>query len=145
MADKTVLLVEDKPSDVRLVMEALKETGFKASVSVVGNGEEAIDFLLKTGRYEKAPTPDLILLDLKLPKKNGHEIIQKVRETDGISNMPIIVLSNSDSATDVEKSYKYRANCYLVKPINMPDFIDLVKTIEKFWLNDVTLPKKHGI
>lgn len=141
MTEITLLLVEDKPSDVRLVMEAFKETGIHANMSVVGNGEDAINFLLKKGQYSDAPRPDLILLDLKLPKKNGHEVIKKVRETDDISLIPIIVLSNSDAEPDIQKAYKYQANCYITKPFKMSEFVETVKLIEKFWLNRVKLPK----
>jgi two-component system, chemotaxis family, response regulator Rcp1 len=141
MAEISLLLVEDKPSDVRLVMEAFKETSIHTNLSVVGNGEDAINFLLKKGQYSDAPRPDLILLDLKLPKKNGHEVIEKVRETPSVATIPIIVLSNSDSAADIQKAYKHQANCYITKPFKMSEFIEVVKLIEKFWFNHVKLPK----
>ena len=141
MAEVTILLVEDKPSDVRLVMEAFKETSLHTNMSVVGNGEDAINFLLKKGQYADAPRPDLILLDLKLPKKNGHEVIKKVRDTENISLIPIIVLSNSDADPDIQKAYKEQANCYITKPFKMSEFVEVVKLIEKFWLNHVKLPK----
>ena len=140
MKEITVLLVEDKPSDVRLVVEAFKENAIHSNISVVGDGVEALKYLFKKGSYKNAPTPGLILLDLKLPKKGGLEVLKKVKETSELNNIPIIVLSNSDAENDIKKSYNYMANCYITKPFKMADFIDVVKDIEKFWLNRAKLP-----
>ena len=137
----TILLVEDKPSDVRLIVEAFKENKIHSNISVVGDGEEALKFLFKKGPYKDAPDPNIVLLDLKLPKKNGHEVLKKLKGTEELQKIPVIILSNSDAEKDIEKSYGCHANCYITKPFKMADFIDVVKDIEKFWLNSVKLPK----
>ncbi|MFP4466144.1 MAG: response regulator [Candidatus Goldiibacteriota bacterium] len=140
MAELSVLLVEDKPSDVRLVIEAFKQTKIQNNLSVVSTGEEALKFLRKTGKYKDAPRPDIILLDLKLPGKSGHDVLKSIKEDEKLMTIPVIMLTHSDSPADIKKSYKYNANCYITKPFKMKDFIELVKYIEKFWFNYVKLP-----
>jgi len=140
MAILSVLLVDDKPSDVRLVVEAFKESKVQNNLSIVGDGEEAISFLKQEGKYQNAPRPGLVLLDLRLPKLSGLEVLKRIKEDESISSIPVIVLSNSDAESDITKAYKSMANCYIVKPFAMAEFIEVVKYIEKFWLNCVKLP-----
>jgi chemotaxis family two-component system response regulator Rcp1 len=137
----SILLVEDKPSDVRIIIEAFKQTNIQNNLSVIGNGEDAISFLMRTGNYRDAPKPDIILLDLKIPKRNGIEVLQEIKKNSSLNSIPVIILSNSDLEVDIAKAYKYQANCYLTKPLKMIDFIEQVKFIEKFWLNYVKLPR----
>lgn len=141
MNTMSVLLVEDKPADVRLVVEAFKANNINNSLSVVSNGEDAVDFLKKKGKFSDAPRPDIVLLDLKIPRKNGHEVLQEIKEDSNLCTIPVIVLSNSDADNDINKSYKYQANCYITKPFKMSEFIEVIKFIERFWLNYVKLPR----
>ncbi len=142
MAKLSVLVVEDKPSDVRLVVEAFKESKVQNNLSIVGDGEEAVNFLKQKGKYKDAPRPDIVLLDLKLPKMGGLEVLKQIKEDENISSIPVVVLSNSDAENDINKSYQYKANCYITKPFAISEFIEIVKYIEKFWLNYVKLPVK---
>ena len=141
MSMPTILLVEDRPSDVRVIVEAFKANNMHNNLSVVGNGEDAVQFLKQKGKYNEAPRPDIVLLDLKIPKLDGHEVLRQIKEDKNLQTIPVIILSNSDSDADINKSYKYHANCYLTKPFKMVDFIEVVKFIEKFWLSYVKLPK----
>lgn len=141
MSNMSILLVEDNPSDVRLIIEAFKQTNILNTISLVGNGEDAISFLMKTGPYKDAPRPEIILLDLKIPKKNGIEVLQVIKSDGSLSAIPVIILSNSDAESDIAKAYKYQANCYLTKPLRMNDFIEQIKLIERFWMNHVKHPK----
>ncbi|MBN2754520.1 MAG: response regulator [Candidatus Goldbacteria bacterium] len=140
MAILSVLLVDDKPGDVRLVVEAFKESRVQNNLSIVGDGEEAISFLKQEGKYQNAPRPNLVLLDLRLPGLNGLEVLKQIKGNEKISGIPVIVLSNSDSEADINSAYKYMANCYIVKPFAMAEFIEVVKYMEKFWMNCVRLP-----
>ncbi len=136
-----VLLIEDNPGDVRLTMEALKERN-SCSLSVVENGEEAINFLRKHYLYENAPRPDIILLDINLPKKNGYEVLEEIKNDSDLKTIPIIILTSSSSKRDITKCYALHTNCYITKPINADDFINVVKFIEDFWFRIVELPRK---
>ena len=135
-----ILLVEDNPGDVLLTQEAFREGRYLPNLSVVEDGEEALIFLRRQGIYKDAFRPDLILLDLNLPRKDGRELLAEVKEDLDLRYIPIIVLTTSNAEQDVRRAYKLHANCYLTKPIDMDDFVKKVRSIEEFWLNVVRLP-----
>lgn len=135
-----ILLVEDNPGDAFLTKEALRESRFSHRLSVVEDGEEAIQFLRREGKYHDAPWPDLILLDLNLPKMDGRELLAEIKEDTQLRHIPVIVLTTSDARQDVWGAYKLHANCYLTKPIQMEDFLQKVRSVEDFWLTVVRLP-----
>lgn len=139
-----ILLVEDNPGDIRLTKEALKEeevrSGFRNRLYVVNDGVEALEFLRRSGEYTDAVRPDLILLDLNLPRKNGREVLADAKSDPELRTIPIVVLSTSESPDDVVKSYSLYANCYITKPADLEDFVSAVKRIQDFWLALVALP-----
>ena len=139
-----ILLVEDNPADVRLTQEALKEEKLHINLSVVNDGVEAIDFLRKKGKYSNAVKPDLILLDLNLPKKDGREVLKEIKSDDSLKFIPVVVLTVSRAEEDVFKSYNLHANCYITKPLDLNQFSRVVKSIKDFWLTIVKLPS-NGI
>lgn len=141
MRTKSVLLVEDRPADVRLVLEALRANNINNSLSVVSNGEDAISFLRQTGNFGGAPRPDIIFLDLKIPRKSGLEVLREIKEDKDLYTIPVIVLSTSDAETDINRSYQYHANCYIIKPFKISDFIEVVKHIDMIWFNFAKLPR----
>lgn len=136
-----ILLVEDSPGDIRLTKEALKESRIYNSLHVVTDGIEAMDFLNKAGNYIDVPTPDLILLDLNLPKKNGFEVLGEIKGNPGLQAIPVIALTTSESEKDILLSYKMHANCFISKPVEYDSFFNVIKSIEDFWLIIVKLPK----
>lgn len=135
-----ILLVEDSPGDVRLTKEALKESKLKNNLHVVNDGAEAMNFLYKKGNYADTPRPDLILLDLNLPKKDGREVLAEIKADENLKFIPVVVLTVSKSEEDIHRSYGLHANCYIVKPIDFGQFITVVKAIENFWFTIVKLP-----
>ena len=135
-----ILLVEDNPGDVLLTKEAFREGRLAHHLSVVGDGEDAMRFLLRSGAYENAPRPDLILLDLNLPRKDGREVLAEIKENPALHHIPVIVLTTSEAEADVWNAYKLHANCYLTKPIQMDDFFKKIRLVEDFWLTVVRLP-----
>jgi len=135
-----ILLVEDNEGDILLTTEALEEKKIINKVSVVKDGNKAIDFLNKKNEYKKAELPNLILLDINLPKKNGHEVLQYIKTNDKFKHIPIIMLTTSSSEKDIITSYKHYANCFITKPVEVNDFIEAVTKIENFWVNIVQLP-----
>jgi CheY-like chemotaxis protein len=135
-----VLLVEDSPGDVRLTQEAFRDVDPSTHLHVVSDGVEAIAFLRQEGVYVHAPRPDLILLDLNLPKMDGREVLAEIKGDDGLSTIPTVVLTTSDADMDVLKSYQLRANAYLTKPVQFDAFQSLVKSIHEFWLTKAKLP-----
>lgn len=137
-----VLLVEDNPGDVRLTQEAFKECGNKVDLEVVMDGVEALSFLKKEGVYADKTTPDLILLDLNLPKWDGRQVLQKIKNDDALLRIPVVVLTTSNAAADVLKSYDLYANCFVSKPINFDDFLKIINHIQLFWLETAILPSK---
>jgi len=137
-----ILLVEDNEGDILLTTEALEEKKIVNKISVARDGQEALDFVLKRGDYKDAPTPDLILLDVNLPKKNGHEVLQIIKTTESTQRIPVIMLTTSSSEKDINLSYKHHANCYITKPVEVGAFLEAITTIEDFWLTIVKLPKK---
>ncbi len=144
MSSKSVdlLLVEDNPGDVRLTREALKEAKVRNNLYVVEDGVEATAFLHKEGKYADAPRPDVILLDLNLPKKNGPELLAEIKQDPDLRYIPVVILTSSSSEEDIIRSYNLHANCYITKPVNLERFLDVVKSIDNFWLSVVTLPPK---
>ncbi len=138
-----ILLVEDNPGDVRLTEEALKEGKVANKVSVVADGMEAMDFLHRAGKYTSAPIPDLILLDLNLPKKNGREVLAEIKMDPKLKHIPIVVLTTSQAEKDIILTYNLHSNCYITKPVDFDQFIEVVKSIENFWFTVVKLPPKE--
>jgi len=134
------LLVEDNPGDVRLTQEALKNHKVKNNLHVVTDGEEAIAFLRKQGKYKDAPRPDIILLDLNLPKKDGREVLAEIKSDPLLKAIPVVVITSSEAEQDIIKSYNLNANCYVTKPVNFDQFIKVVQSINDFWLTIVKLP-----
>ncbi len=137
-----ILLVEDNPGDVRLTREAFKESRGTNSLNVVEDGAEALAFLNHQGKYNNAPTPDLILLDLNLPKKDGREVLEEIKNDKALRRIPVVVLTTSSAAEDVFNMYQRHANCYIKKPIDFEDFVNVITAIDNFWLTMVKLPSK---
>ena len=135
-----ILLVEDNPGDVRLTREALKEGKVYNNLHWAKDGVEALEFLKRQGRHADAPRPDIILLDLNLPKKDGREVLAVIKTDDELKHIPVVVLTTSKAEEDVLKSYALHANCYVTKPVDLEKFIVVVKSIDVFWLTVVTLP-----
>lgn len=135
-----VLLVEDNPADIRLTREAMKEGHVLNHLHVVTDGEQALMFLKHKPPYENAPRPDLVLLDLNLPKKSGRDVLFEIKQDPGLMNIPIVVLTTSKADEDVVETYQLRANCFITKPVDLDKFIHVVQQIESFWLSIVSLP-----
>ena len=136
-----ILLVEDNPGDARLILDAFKDGRVKNNLHIVDDGVEATDFLFKRNQYQNAPRPDLIILDLNLPKKSGLEVLADIKVDENLKSIPVIILTSSNSEEDVIRSYNLHANCYLAKQMDLNKFFELVKSIEDFWLSLVKLPK----
>lgn len=136
-----ILLVEDNPGDVRLTIEALKEAKVINKLTVVKDGMEALSLLRRQGQHAHAARPDLILLDLNLPRKDGREVLAEIKADDNLKRIPVVILTTSQDEQDVLKSYNLYANCYITKPVDLDQFITVVKSIEDFWLGIVVLPK----
>jgi two-component system response regulator len=134
-----ILLVEDNPGDIRLTQEAFKESTLDIQMDVVTDGEMALDFLFKRGRYGEAASPDIILLDLNLPKKNGIEVLKELKVDEKLKRIPVIVLTTSDADHDISKAYGLHANCYILKPVDFDDFARVIKLIESYWFQTVQL------
>ncbi len=139
-----ILLVEDNPGDVRLTREAFEDGQIENTLHVVGDGVEALDFLYQRGDHEDAPQPDIVLLDLNLPRKNGDEVLEEVRADPDFECLPVIVLTSSEAEEDVIQSYELQANAYLTKPVDPAEFIDTIHRFERFWLSIVRLPSEKG-
>jgi two-component system, chemotaxis family, response regulator Rcp1 len=135
-----ILLVEDNPGDERLTREALKEGKVYNNFHWVKDGVEAMDFLRRKGKYASAPRPDIILLDLNLPKMDGREVLQAIKTDSDLKRIPVVVLTTSKAEEDVLRTYSLHANCYVTKPVDLEKFIVVVKSIDAFWLTVVTLP-----
>jgi two-component system, chemotaxis family, response regulator Rcp1 len=135
-----ILLVEDNPLDVSLIKEALAESQSRPRVSVIQDGEDALHFLRQEGRYGQAPRPDLVLLDLNLPKKDGRELLAEMKRDPSLKHIPVIVLTTSDAHQDVCQAYDLHANCYLRKPPELQSFRKMMRSVDRFWLNVVSLP-----
>ena len=137
-----VLLVEDSAGDVRLTREALKDAKVHISLNVAADGIEAMAFLERQGAHVNAPRPDLILLDLNLPKKDGREVLKEIKENAALKSIPVVILTTSSSSEDVLNSYRLHANCYITKPVALDGFLTVVQSIDNFWLSVVKLPKE---
>ncbi len=135
-----ILLVEDNPGDVDLTREALAEAKVCNHLHVVDDGAKAVDFLFQRGAYAAAPRPDLILLDLNLPKKDGREVLAEIKTDPRLAAIPVVVLTTSEAEEDICRAYQLHANCYITKPVNLKRFLDVVRAIEDFWLFVVKLP-----
>ena len=135
-----LLLVEDSEPDVRLTKEALREAKVRNRLSVVEDGVEALAFLHREGRYADASRPDLILLDLNLPRMDGRQVLDKIKNDTSLKSIPVVILTTSKSEEDVLRAYKLHANCYITKPVDFNRFMEVVQSIEDFWLTVVTLP-----
>ncbi len=137
-----ILLVEDNPADVRLTIEALKESRVLTNLHVVNDGVAAMAFLRREGEYENAPHPDLVLLDLNLPRKDGRAVLAEVKSDPELMRIPVAVLTTSQAEEDVLRSYDLHANCYVTKPVDLDQFMHVVRTINEFWLTIVKLPPR---
>lgn len=135
-----ILLVEDNEGDILLTKEALEDAKIFVELSVVKDGNEAVHFLCKEGEYEMKKMPDLLLLDVNLPKKNGHEVLKYIKGNENFKHIPVIMLTTSSSEKDINRSYSNYANCYITKPVEVNDFLSVVATIENFWISIVKLP-----
>jgi CheY-like chemotaxis protein len=135
-----ILLVEDNPGDARLTMEALREAKVHNRLDHVIDGMEALAYLRRQGRYAKATRPDLILLDLNLPRKDGREVLSEIKTDEHLKRIPVVVLTTSQAEEDILRAYNLNANCYVTKPVDLDQFIKVVQTIEDFWLSVVKLP-----
>lgn len=135
-----VLFVEDNPGDVRLTQEALKEGKLCTNLHIVPDGVEAMAFLRKQGEYADVPRPDLILLDLNLPRKDGREVLAEIKSDEDLKRIPVVILTTSSAEQDILKTYSLHANCYVTKPVDLDQFMKVVKAIEDFWLTLVKLP-----
>jgi len=140
-----ILLVEDSPSDAEFTIEALKEAKVRNHLSLVEDGVQAMEFLRRQGQYARAPRPDLIMLDLNLPRKDGREVLAELKADDKFKTIPVVVLTTSRADQDVLRAYQLHANCYINKPVDFQQFLSVVRSIETFWLFVVTLPPKTTI
>jgi two-component system, chemotaxis family, response regulator Rcp1 len=140
-----VLLVEDNPGDVRLTEEAFKDAKVQLEMHVAGDGIEAMEFLRREGKFAESPRPDLILLDLNLPRKDGRDALAEIKCDPSLMTIPVVILTTSASDVDIESSYMLHANCYISKPVDMEGFLTVVKSIDDFWLSVVKLPPKEKL
>lgn len=139
-----ILLVEDNEADIRLTQEAFKEGRVCNNLHVVKDGEEAMAFLKKEGKYTASPAPDLILLDLNLPRKNGRDVLKEIKEDSSLKKIPVVVLTSSKAEEDIARTYGDHANCYIIKPVDLNQFIAIVQAVEDFWFAAVKLPSCKG-
>jgi len=137
-----ILLVDDNPGDVRLAQKAFKDSKIRHTMYVAGNGIEAMEFLRRQGKYSNTPLPDLILLDLNLPRKSGREVLAEVKSDKSLRRIPILVLTASRDEQDILKAYDLHANCYITKPLDFEQLMKITQMIEEFWLTIVKLPPK---
>jgi chemotaxis family two-component system response regulator Rcp1 len=137
-----LLLVEDNPGDVRLTQEALKDSRISVNLTVARDGQEALDMLARKDEHSGVPRPDLILLDLNLPKKSGREVLEEIKADEDLKRIPVIVMTTSKAEQDIYKAYNLNANCYVTKPVDLDAFMYVVKSIEDFWFTVVTLPQE---
>lgn len=135
-----ILLIEDNPADIELTRQALSTGKIKNRLTVIMDGEEALQFLFKQDSHQQAITPDIILLDLNLPKINGREILHALKSEPALASIPVIVLSSSEAAADIQQSYRLHANCFISKPVRFEDFMEVIRMVETFWIDIVRLP-----
>lgn len=134
-----ILLVEDNEGDILLTTEAFEESNIDSKISVARNGQEALDFLYKTGNFVNVEKPDLILLDINMPILNGHEVLDRIKNDNDLKTIPVIMLTTSSNQQDIDRAYKNHANSYIIKPIEIQDFLETIQKIEEFWLQISTL------
>ncbi len=139
-----VLMVEDNPGDVRLTQEAFREAKVRNTIHIATDGVEALAFLRRRGRYANVPRPDVILLDLNLPKKDGREVLAEIKADPGLGRIPVVILTSSEAEEDILKAYDLHANAYITKPVGLEQFMAVVRKIEGFWLEIVKLPDGLG-
>jgi chemotaxis family two-component system response regulator Rcp1 len=137
-----ILMVDDNPADIELTSEVLAQSQQHFHVNAVNDGEEAISFLHRHGKYAKAPVPDLVVLDLNLPRKDGCEVLADIKADPVLAKIPVVMFTTSQATSDISRSYKLGANCYLRKPGNLPEFVAAVQSMAKFWLGFASLPQK---
>ena len=137
---QNILLVEDNHADILLTREAFKEGTIPHEMNAVNDGVEAISYLKRAGKYADAARPDIILLDINLPKKNGFEVLAEIKQDPDLKHIPAIILSTSSSKHDIRKAYEMHANCYLIKPIELEDFLRVIRSLEDFWFNVAAIP-----
>jgi chemotaxis family two-component system response regulator Rcp1 len=137
-----ILLIEDNPGDIRLIVEVLKDGKINNHLSVVEDGEQALAYLRREGEYHDAIVPDIILLDLNLPKINGIEVLAEIKKDPNLRYIPVIILTTSEAEKDILKAYDLHVNCYIIKPVNLDQFLTVVRSIEDFWLTIVKLPRR---
>lgn len=137
-----ILVIEDNPGDVRLMREALRESKIINQLHAVSDGQQALAFLRKQGSYAKATRPDLILLDLNLPGKDGREVLSEIKADPDLRRIPVVIVTSSKAEEDILRSYNHYANCYITKPLDLEKFVEVVKAIQDFWISIVTLPTK---
>lgn len=140
---REILLVEDNPGDVRLLEEAMDEADISHRIHVASNGRDALEFIQQRGPYEDAPRPDLVLLDLNLPQLSGEEVLDSLKTDTDHCEIPVIMLTSSDTPENVRRAYRLGANAYLTKPVDPDEFVDIARSIEEFWLATATLPSGH--
>ncbi len=140
-----ILLIEDNPGDVDLTKEALQDAKVRNRLHVVDDGAKAVDFLYKKGEYADVPRPDIILLDLNLPKKDGRQVLEEIKADPQLAEIPVVILTTSQAEEDIIRSYQLHANCYITKPVDFKQFMHVVKSIEEFWLTVVKLPKRKSL
>jgi len=135
-----ILLIEDNPADARLVVEVLKDSKIKNRIHVIEDGVNAMDYLNQKGEYNKAPRPDIILLDLNLPKKDGRDVLKEIKGNSKLKCIPVVILTTSSTKEDINQTYNNHANCFITKPVDFDQFLKVVQSIEDFWLTGVKLP-----
>ncbi|HEX2967679.1 MAG TPA: response regulator [Bacteroidales bacterium] len=140
-----ILIVEDNPGDARLIKEVLNDDRVFSSLYLVNDGVEAMSFLHNEGRYSKMPRPDLIILDLNLPKKDGREVLAEIKNDEELKHIPVVIMTISQAEEDILRTYKLHANCYITKSIDLNEFIKVIKSIEDFWFSIVKLPPKNDL
>lgn len=138
-----ILLVEDNPADVRLTREAMKEAKVRNELNVALDGEDALDYLHKRGKHADVKRPDVILLDLNLPRKSGLEVLKEIKEDDELKRIPVVVITSSKAEQDIVRTYNLHANCFVTKPVDLNQFLEVVRSIEDFWLSIVRLPPQE--
>ena len=137
MIKPKVLLVEDKESDVRLVKEAFSILNIETDLNAVYDGEEPLNYIFKKGKYASAQTPDIVIMDIKMPKKNGREVLKEIRENSSTKDITVFMLTNSDAKEDILDSYEHRANSYMTKPLELSEFVEIIKYINEMWLKKI--------
>ncbi|MBS2001786.1 MAG: response regulator [Cyanobacteria bacterium SZAS LIN-5] len=141
--NKRILLVEDSPADARLILEVFKDEKIAADIKVVRDGQAALDCLRSVGCFADSGRPDLVILDLNIPKKDGREVLAEVKADENLKSIPVVILTTSQSEEDIAKSYRLQASCYVTKPIELQQFVKTIRSFDSFWLQSVRYPQNH--